>query len=97
MLGKGTISTQSLKLAAALASITAFRFPVRLRVSSTVDHLHFLGNGSRIPSNYTWRISPYTWRISPSLATISYRMGFTKKPRNRRETRPATMTIANGF
>src|SRR6185369_15319262 len=39
----------------------------------------------------------YTWRTSPSRATISYRTGFTKKPMNRREIKPATMTIANGF
>src|SRR5580698_11528692 len=41
--------------------------------------------------------SCYTCRTSPSRATISYSTGLTKNPRNSREMRPATMTMAKGF
>src|SRR5581483_3368205 len=58
--------------------------------------LAIAGKGA-LPVSSPQAFLAHTWRTSPSRATMRYSTGLTKKPMNRREMSPATITMANGF
>ena len=70
------------------------------RSTPRTDHK---GRASPVPTRRTLglrgrrpALPAQTCSTSPSRATIWYRTGLTMRPRNSRETRPATMTMAKG-